>query len=90
MEINLGQYTLPVILAVVLGVIFKFAPNIKDKYKSLIAVVVGIAFGGVLIFYQGEIITFQYIVDRLLDGLMVGAAATGLYEVQRSVVRPRE
>ena len=90
MEINLGQYTLPVILAVILGIIFKFAPNIKDSYKSLIAVFVGMAFGVVLIFYQGEAITFQYIVDRILDGLMVGAAAVGLYEVQRSVVKPRE
>jgi hypothetical protein len=36
MEPNLGQYSLPVILTVVLGYIYKAFPSIPDRWKSLV------------------------------------------------------
>jgi hypothetical protein len=89
-EITLGRYTFPVILGVILGLVYKFAPSIKDKWKSLISICAGIGFGVLTLFYFGDAITFKIVVARLLGGLLLGASASGLYEVQRSVFKPRK
>ena len=90
MEIGIGQYSLPVILTIVLGCIYKAVPTIPDRWKSLITIAVGILLGIGAMFYSELAITPRVVIDYLLVGLMVGAAAIGLYEGKRAVVNPRE
>ena len=88
MDIQFGQYAMPVILTVILGIIYKFA-NFGDKYKALIAVLIGIGLGILAIPYKGIDWTVVSLVDHIIYGLMLGASAVGLYELQRTVTRPR-
>lgn len=90
MEIGIGHYSLPVILTVILGVIYKAVPTIPDRWKSLITIGVGLLLGIGAMFYTELPITPKLIIDYLLVGLMVGAAAIGLYEGKRAVTNPRE
>ena len=91
MEVQFGQYALPVILSVLLSIIFKMAGgSIGDRFKSLIAIVCGIALGIVGLFYTGEEPrTTAMWVDYIIYGFMSGAAAVGLYEATRAVAKPR-
>lgn len=86
--VSFGQYAIPVVLAVVLGFIYKFK-TFSDRYKTLISVLVGIALGLIAIPYNGLPFTVVNVVDHAIYGLMVGASATGLYELQRTVTKPR-
>ena len=88
MEVEFGQYGVPVILTVILAIVYKFI-NFGDKYKALIAVLVGIALGIVAIPYKGLDWTVVAIVDHAIYGLMIGASAVGLYELSRTVKNPR-
>jgi len=90
MEIGIGQYSLPVILTVILGVIYKAFPSIPDRWKSLITIGVGLILGVGAMFYTEQPISPKLIINYLLVGLMVGAAAIGLYEGKRSITKPRE
>ena len=90
MEIGIGHYSLPVILTVILGVTYKVVPAIRDRWKSLITIGVGLLLGIGAMLYTELPITLKLIIDYLLIGLMVGAAAIGLYEGNRSVRNPRE
>jgi len=89
MEVEFGQYAVPVILTVILGIIYKFIP-FGDKYKALIAVIIGIGLGVLAIPYKGMPWTVVSLVDHVIYGLMVGASAVGLYELSRTVTKPRE
>ncbi len=90
-SVEFGQYGIPVILTVILAIVYKYLPAIKDndKYKATIAVCVGIALGILAIPYKGLDWTIVNLVDHVLFGLMTGAAAVGLYELQRTVTKPR-
>lgn len=88
-EVTFGQYAVPVILTVVLGLIFKMVPAIPDKWKSLISVLCGIVLGLIAIPYNSMPWNVVNIVDHAIYGLMVGASAVGLYELSRTVVKPR-
>ena len=94
MEVNFGQYALPIILTVFLSIIYKIAGNpdgtsaIPDKAKPVIAICLGMALGIVGMFYQGVAPVFKNIVDFTLYGLMTGAAAVGLWEGFRATVHP--
>lgn len=90
MEMGIGQYSLPVILTVVLGVVYKAAPSIPDRWKSLITIGAGLLLGVGAMFYTELPISPKLIIDYLLVGLMVGAAAIGLYEGKRAITNPRE
>ena len=87
-EVTFGQYAVPVILTVVLGLIYKVVV-IPDKYKALLAVILGICLGLLAIPYGGLPWTVVTIVDYSIYGLMIGASAVGLYELQRTVTNPR-
>lgn len=80
MEINFGQYSLPVIITVFLSIVFKVLPGVADGAKPFIAIILGMALGIVGIFYAGLQPTFPVVVDHVLYGLMTGAAAVGLWE----------
>jgi len=88
MEIEFGPYAVPVILTVILGIIYKFV-SFGDKYKALIAVVIGIGLGILAIPYKGMPWTVVSIVDHMIYGLMTGASAVGLWELSRTVTKPR-
>jgi hypothetical protein len=90
-EVTLGQYTLPVLLTVILGIFYKIlGEGLGDRWKSLIALAVGLGLGMVAMVYnQTAPYEWRVVIDYGLYGLMSGAAAVGLYEVSRSVYRPR-
>lgn len=89
MEVTIGHYSLPVILTVILGVIYKAVPAIPDNWKSLITIGVGLLLGIGAMLYTELPVTPKLIIDYLLIGLMVGAAAIGLYEGKRAIKNPR-
>jgi len=89
MEVEFGQYAVPVILTVILGIIYKFIP-FRDKYKALIAVIIGIGLGILAIPYKGMPWNVVSVVDHVIYGLMVGSSAVGLYELSRTVTKPRK
>ena len=89
MEVSFGGYAMPVILSIILGIFYKFTGVISDKWKALVSCGLGVALGNLGIAYQGLEWTVVNIVDFSLYGLMTGAAAVGLYELQRTATRPR-
>lgn len=88
-EVTFGQYAVPVILTVVLGIVYRLVGTIPDKYKAVIAVGCGILLGLLAVPYNGLPWTVVNIVDHVIYGLMVGASAIGLWELQRTVTKPR-
>lgn len=83
--VTLAGYSLPVILTVILGFVYKMFPNIPNRFKAAIAIGIGIVIGIVAMVYQGNALTFKVVVDGILSGIMTGSAAVGLYEVTRVV-----
>ena len=90
MEITIGVVALSALLMVVLQVIYKIAPAIPDRWKALIAMLAGIALGLVAMLYNEPAFTTKLVIDYILAGFMAGAAASGLYEGERSLLKPRE
>ena len=89
-EIYVGQYSLPVILSVFLGIVFKIWASIPDRFKSLVALAIGTILGIVAMYYNREPpFTIQVWIDHILFGFMAGAGAVGLYEASRSVYNSR-
>jgi hypothetical protein len=88
-EVTFGQYAVPVILTVILGLVYKMVTTIPDKWKSLIAVGCGIGLGMIAIPYNSLPFTVVNIVDHAIYGLMTGASAVGLWELSRTVIKPR-
>ena len=78
-DISFGQYSVPVIITVLLAIVFK-TTTVADGAKPFIAIGLGIAFAVMGIFYAGLQPTFPVVVDHVLYGLMTGAAAVGLWE----------
>ena len=69
---------------------YKAIPTIPDRWKSLITIGVGLALGMGAMLYTELSVSPRLVIDYLLVGLMVGAAAIGLYEGKRAVANPRE
>ena len=90
MEVTIGTYSIPVLLTVLLGIVYKAIPVIPDKWKSLIAIASGVLIGVMAMFYNEVAINAKVVIDYVLLGLMAGAAAIGLYEGERAVMNPRE
>jgi len=89
--VMLGQYAIAPVLTVFLALFYRFFPvDFSDKYKALIAVCFGIALSLLSVLYQGLAYTAPVIIDYGLHGLMLGASAVGIYELQRTVTKPRE
>jgi len=90
-SIAIGAYTVPVLLSILLGIIYKLFGTIPDKWKALVAICAGILIGLVAMLYNVEAITLKTVIDYVLFGLMAGASSVGLYEgVYRTVKNPRE
>lgn len=89
-EIQYGGIAVSVILTVILGIIYKSTGDkIPDKYRALIAVSCGTFLGVLAIPYKGLEWTVPTTVDYLIQGIMIGASAVGLYELQRTGTNPR-
>lgn len=90
MDIQFASYSVPVILTVILGLVYRtVGSGLTDRYKPLIAVLCGVALGIMAIVYKGEPWTAAVVIDHAVYGLMLGASSVGLYELQRTVVKPR-
>jgi len=90
-SIAIGAYSVPVLLSILLGIIYKLFATIPDKWKALIAICGGILIGLVAMLYNVEAVTVKTVIDYVLLGLMAGASSVGLYEgVYRTVKNPRE
>jgi len=84
-SIMLGKYSLPFILSIVLGLIFK-RMTVPDDLKPYIAMLVGCGLGVAALFYNElySSINFPMVADYVLAGGMAGAAATGIYEMSKA------
>lgn len=87
-EVTFGGYAVPLVLTVILAIVYKFI-TFGDQYKALLAVMTGILLGILAIPYKGIDWTVVSIVDHALYGFMTGAASVGIYELQRTVTKPR-
>lgn len=83
-SIMLGKYSLPFILSIVLGLIYK-KTTLKDDWKPYIATAAGALLGVAAMFYNENVdfINFSMVADYVLAGGIGGAAATGIYEMQK-------
>ena len=81
-DIIIGSFTASVVLNVLLRLIYNTI-NIPDKLKPWIAIVLGMGFGVVAMFYADIECGFRCTVDHLTLGFMTGANAVGLYEITR-------
>lgn len=90
-EVTLGQYSLPLLLTVILGISFKLiGEGLADRWKSIIALGLGLGLGLLAMVYNQEPpFAMKIVIDYALFGFMAGAAAVGLYEAQRSIRNPR-
>lgn len=89
-ELSIGAYSVPFILTIALQILYKVAgTTINDRWKSVFALLAGVGLGMIGMFYNEAFIGFKSIIDYGLGGLIDGCAAVGLYEVQRSALRPR-
>lgn len=88
MEVSFGGYALPVVLTVLLSFVYRVV-TVGDRWKAPIAIACGIALGMVGLAYKGLPWSVVNIVDHVLYGFMTGAGAVGIYEMTRSVTRPR-
>ena len=88
-EIKLGAYGLPFLLTIGLGIIYLVAKSIPDRIKPLITIGVAIGLSLLALGYAGMPWTFKLVVDYVLYGLIMGAAAIGIYESKRAVFNPR-
>jgi hypothetical protein len=90
-DLTIAGYAVPVILTVIMGLIFKFVPTIADRWKSLLTVIAAIGLAVVSMFYNAPEVelTLQAWVETILGGILIGAAAIGIYEIQRAVAKPR-
>jgi len=90
MEISFGGYAMPLVLSLIMTFIYKLIPTIPDKWKAAISVGSGLILGNIGIAYRGLEWTVQNLVDFNIYGFMVGLSGVGLYELQRTVTKPRE
>ena len=89
-DMSIGQYAVPVLLTVIMMLVYKFIPVIGDRYKAVLTMGVAVGLAIISMFYASpEAVTFQMWVNTIVGGIIIGAAAVGLYEGQRTVTKPR-
>ena len=85
-EVQLGQYSIPVLLTVVLMFIYNYIgeEKISKRQRPLIAIGLGIILSLIALKYKGLGFTFVNVVDYFIYGLLQGASAVGLFEGQKA------
>ena len=86
-QMMLGKYSLPFILSIILGLIYKRADTIPNDLKPYISMAVGCGLGIAAMFYNEaySTIAFPMIADYVLEGGIAGSAAVGIYEMSKAV-----
>jgi len=80
-EIRLGQYALPVILTMVLGIVYMIAgESIPKRIKPLIPIGIGVGVSLLALGYMEKPWIFRVVVDHILYGAMMGAASVGIHQ----------
>lgn len=85
-QIMLGKYSLPFILSMVLGLIYK-RTNVPDDLKPYVAALCGGILGILAMLYNHEYIdiNFTLIADYVMAGSIgVGFGATGIHEATKA------
>ena len=83
-QIMLGKYSLPFILSIILGLIYK-KTSIANDWKPFISAGCGVVLGIGAMFYN-EVYTsinFPLVADYALGGAVAGWAAVGIYETTK-------
>jgi len=84
-QIMLGKYSLPFILSIVLGLLYK-KTSVADDWKPIISAGAGVALGVAAMFYNVAdyaTIDFPTVADYALSGAVAGWAAVGIYETTK-------
>ena len=83
-QIMIGKYSLPFVLSMILALVYK-RTKIADDLKPFIAAGLGLLLGVGAMFYNEAIssINFAMVADYVLAGGIGGAAATGIYEMNK-------
>ena len=89
-ELQFGGIGASLIITIILMVIYNLLPELKNKWKILIAVGCGIGFGILKIPYDGLDWTVVNIVNNLFQGFLVGAGSIGLHQMQKNARRPKD
>lgn len=87
-SIEFGGIGASLIITIVLAIFYNFMPDIENKWKILIAILLGIGFGLLKIPYDLLPWTVVNIVNNLLQGFLVGAGAVGLDQMRRNIKKP--
>jgi len=89
-EIQFAGITMSALLTLIMSFIYYLlGDKISDRYRAAIAVVVGIGLGLLNIPYTGIDCTIVVVVNSVIAGFTIGLSSVGLYEIQRTVTRPR-
>ena len=84
-EMAIGAFGVSMLLSVILRMLYGTF-EVNNRWKPWIAVLIGIALGIVVMYYNlpaGMTVGFKLIVDHLLGGFMTGATAVGMYEMTK-------
>lgn len=86
MESSFGQITMSGLLTILLALAYTFIPvDFSARWKVAIAVTIGMGLGVLAIPYNSLAWEVKIIVDHLIEGLIVGATAVGLHQIQKVV-----
>lgn len=88
-EIQFGGVGATVIITLILMIFYNFLPEMKNKWKILIAVLCGLGFGMLKIAYDQLDWTVVNIVNNLFQGFLVGAGSIGLHQMQKNARMPK-
>ena len=89
-ELQFGGIDVSLIIMIVLMIFYNFLPELKNKWKILIAVLCGLCFGMLKIPYDGLDWTVVNIVNNLFQGFLVGAGSIGLHQMQKNARKPKK
>lgn len=89
-ELQFGGVGASLIITMILMIAYNFLPEMKNKWKILIAVACGLGFGILKIPYDGLSWTVVNIVNNLFQGFLVGAGAIGLHQMQRNARKTKK
>ena len=89
-ELQFGGVGASLMIMMILLVAYNFLPEMKNKWKILIAVICGLGFGILKIPYDGVDWTVVNIVNNLCQGFLVGAGSVGLHQMQKTARKPKK
>ena len=88
-EIAFGGVGASLVITILLSIVYNWMPEMENKLKITIAVILGLGFGVLKIPYEVLPWTITNIVNNLLQGFLVGASAVGLDQMRRNVTAPK-